>query len=454
MQLTQTNTNGKSHVGSSITDVEYDINLMIGDNNYFKEQSQLSNEQFNQYINGGNVMFPLFMYQKMIESNIIQRDEDNSNYNNSNYNPVTFMIRSIRTKIFCYCGVEFHLCNKSLIFIPYWIQEYLNCHMGYHVQISNFQLSPCSYIKLLPENMDFFKLNNLQHLLKSSLINISAVITGQWLQIQINVIKNNIRLKFPKQYYIYTFQTINRDLQMNVVKLNQYFDVYASISNNQIYLFNQRKVILQSIPVDFNLYPGSSCMNYCYGKECIFDAKLHNLIYCENHIYVQCYEKILELTEKLTLEYIASIPDLTLSTPAAFYGRVFTMQGKLYAHNYNGSQSYSGMLYVLVDNRFKEVKEMPGSFFCFCDNVYVWDYKGFNLCKLTNELELITIINIIDKENQSCTYMEQWCTYYLYRRRQLFNVEYVNKLIIILEQSSQYKTIFRIIQQLIGGLMY
>ncbi|CAL6022251.1 Conserved_hypothetical protein [Hexamita inflata] len=191
---------------------------------------------------------------------------------------------------------------------------------------------------------------------------------------------------------------------MNVVKLNQYFDVYASISNNQIYLFNQRKVILQSIPVDFNLYPGSSCMNYCYGKECIFDAKLHNLIYCENHIYVQCYEKILELTEKLTLEYIASIPDLTLSTPAAFYGRVFTMQGKLYAHNYNGSQSYSGMLYVLVDNRFKEVKEMPGSFFCFCDNVYVWDYKGFNLYKLTNELELITIINIIDKENQYVTW--------------------------------------------------
>ncbi|CAL6024436.1 Conserved_hypothetical protein [Hexamita inflata] len=201
-------------------------------------------------------------------------------------------------------------------------------------------------------------------------------------------IQVQMQIASTRRCHVHQPEILHNNLLMNVLKLNQFFDVYASICNDHIYLFNYRKEILRKIPVDFHLYPGSTYKNYCYGKECVFYPQLHNVVYCGSHIYLQYYEKVLELTEDLTLKFIATIPNLTINSAEAFYGRLFSMNGKLYAHNYNGSKSYSGMLHVLENSTFKEVKEMPGYFFQFNDNVYVWDYKTQSVGKLSNSLKL------------------------------------------------------------------
>ncbi|CAL6022185.1 Conserved_hypothetical protein [Hexamita inflata] len=209
-----------------------------------------------------------------------------------------------------------------------------------------------------------------------------------------------VQIASTKRCYVHQPEILHNNLLMNVLKLNQFFDVYASISNDHIYLFNQKKEILRKIPVDFHLYPGSTYKNYCYGKECVFYPQLHNMVYCGSRIYLQYYEKVLELTEDLTLKFIATIPNLTINSAEAFYGRLFSMNGKLYAHNYNGSKSYSGMLHELKNGVFIEVKEMGGSFFQFGDKVFVWNYKEQTLSKLSENLELTKI-------DVNCKQMEQ-----------------------------------------------
>ncbi|CAL6024424.1 Conserved_hypothetical protein [Hexamita inflata] len=204
-------------------------------------------------------------------------------------------------------------------------------------------------------------------------------------------IQVQLQIASTRRCHVHQPEILHNNQLMNVLKLNKFFDVYASISNDHIYLFNQKKEVLRKIPVDFHLYPGSTYKNYCYGKECVFYPQLHNVVYCGSHIYLQYYEKVLELTEDLTLKFIATIPNLTINSAEAFYGRLFSMNGKLYTHNYNGSESYSGMLHELQNGVFVEVKEMGGSFFQFGDKVFVWNYKEQTLSKLSENLELTRI---------------------------------------------------------------
>ncbi|CAL6024404.1 Conserved_hypothetical protein [Hexamita inflata] len=204
-------------------------------------------------------------------------------------------------------------------------------------------------------------------------------------------IQVQLQIASTRRCHVHQPEILHNNQLMNVLKLNKFFDVYASISNDHIYLFNQKKEILRKIPVDFHLYPGSTYKNYCYGKECVFYPQLHNVVHCGSHIYLQYYEKVLELTEDLTLKFVATIPNLTINSAEAFYGRLFSMNGKLYAHNYNGSESYSGMLHELQNGVFVEVKETGGSFFQFGDKVFVWNYKEQTLSKLSENLELTRI---------------------------------------------------------------
>ncbi|CAL6024358.1 Hypothetical_protein [Hexamita inflata] len=109
-------------------------------------------------------------------------------------------------------------------------------------------------------------------------------------------------------------------------------------------------------------------------------------------MYIQHYSNVYQLNDNLTLSYVTNIPNLTIDSPNAWSGRIFSLDDNLYAHNYNGSASYCGMLHILENNTFREVMEMTGTFFHFGNNVYVWDYRNYSLSKLSSDLQLTTIV--------------------------------------------------------------
>ncbi|CAL6088975.1 Conserved_hypothetical protein [Hexamita inflata] len=176
------------------------------------------------------------------------------------------------------------------------------------------------------------------------------------------------------------------DMLMNVVKLSEF--TFLVIQDNTITITNREKQILKQIRVDFDLYPGTSHPNYCYGKPFDFSPQLHQVVRCAGRIYLQYFDSVLELTSELTLKKVAVIPGLTKSTPEAFACRLFSLNGNLFAHNYNGSGNYNGTIYKLENGLFRrQDADISGHFIQFCDKVFVFDYKKGHMYQLTNNLE-------------------------------------------------------------------
>ncbi|CAL6088974.1 Conserved_hypothetical protein [Hexamita inflata] len=175
------------------------------------------------------------------------------------------------------------------------------------------------------------------------------------------------------------------DMLMNVVKLSEF--TFLVIQDNTITITNREKQILKQIRVDFDLYPGTSHPNYCYGKPFDFSPQLHQVVRCAGRIYLQYFDSVLELTSELTLKKVAVIPGLTKSTPEAFQGRLFSINNQLYVHNYNGGYNYNGTVYRLVNGVFEAQNIDFTGYFCqFCDKIMLFDYKYDSVYMLNSQL--------------------------------------------------------------------
>lgn len=66
--------------------------------------------------NGGKVILPQSIMTTLVDKNLLNSSD-----------PIQFRIHSIKSKILCLCGIlDYHNKGDDIIFIPDWMQEYMN----------------------------------------------------------------------------------------------------------------------------------------------------------------------------------------------------------------------------------------------------------------------------------------------------------------------------------------
>ncbi|CAL6024434.1 Putative_ubiquitin fusion degradation protein [Hexamita inflata] len=232
-----------SHIGQKMKkqtgfEVGYSKALVLGDNRRLKQ----TRAQSNAYQNGGKVTLPQHMLEDMTNKNLLDSDR-----------PVQFRIHSTRTSIVCLCGVnDFHMFEKEQIFIPDWMQEYMDCKPGDNLFFSDIKLSPCTFLKFKPESCDFYELKDHENLLNSMLPNFSAICQGQWLCLTIDekqhwlqvlecqptfasLINTNVKVDFQSADGLEQYETQkNAELELNKFKVEDFFQIGGTQNNLKV----------------------------------------------------------------------------------------------------------------------------------------------------------------------------------------------------------------------------
>lgn len=100
--------------------------------------------------------------------------------------PIQFRLHSIKSKILCLCGIlDYHNKGDDLIFIPDWMQEYMNASEGDNIFFSEIKLQKLTYLKLKPESCDFYEIHNHEMQLTNALQNYSGICQGQWIRLKL-----------------------------------------------------------------------------------------------------------------------------------------------------------------------------------------------------------------------------------------------------------------------------
>ncbi|CAL6042326.1 Conserved_hypothetical protein [Hexamita inflata] len=166
------------------------------------------------------------------------------------------------------------------------------------------------------------------------------------------------------------FQTLKLHQLINIVKIDACSDLYLSVKQNKIKLFNQQLQLLREYDIGWCHYEqrNSIQQSYTYYDLTKEDfPQLLQAVICQGKIYFQYMEYIYVLTSN-TIQRVAQIPGVKLNEYDSFHGRLFSFNNTLYVSN------RSGYLYQLSDSKLKLVKQFSGNFFQFCNNVIVWNY--------------------------------------------------------------------------------
>ncbi|CAL6024202.1 Conserved_hypothetical protein [Hexamita inflata] len=204
--------------------------------------------------------------------------------------------------------------------------------------------------------------------------------------------QKNMQQRRVVQYY----NILNNVQLLNLVTLTQFKDIFAVVEDNFIYIINQQKQVIKQIEVDYNVYQGVKQASICYGNEVQIHAQLHNVVFCANKVYLQYYNKILELTPNLELKYAFIIPDLNMNTQESFICRLFTLNNQLYVHNYDGSSEYQGNVYVFDGKQLTFVMQQSGYFVQSRESVVIWDHRANKLLLLSPDLQVTLIRDIMN----------------------------------------------------------
>lgn len=101
-----------------------------------------------------------------------------------------------------------------------------------------------------------------------------------------------------------------------------------------MYIIDENRNVLASHPDDLFLYTKKlgNLEDICEKKTCVWHSNMYHSVYCAGIYYIQIFDYVYQVSDS-GLVFVDSIPELDLKASVSFYGKIFSMNNKLYASN-------------------------------------------------------------------------------------------------------------------------
>ncbi|CAL6083040.1 Conserved_hypothetical protein [Hexamita inflata] len=232
---------------------------------------------------------------------------------------------------------------------------------SYGIQLSTQYLSQFIGIDQLNE-LNKSQVSYFSQLMKQSIYQKLIVTCCQKIISSLSISKQNSllrELQLSQEQSYYKENTLSlQELAFVTPITNSQQQIYLTLYNNAIYVIDQQIQVLQQYYIDFQFYIGLTRKHQFYSTTIQFGFQ-YQTIYNNGQIYLIYFDQLYVLSNSNLIK-VANVPDFNTELEcSSSYGNIFSLNGTIYVQN-NIKQ-----IFVLIQNSFKFVKEVPENFIQF-----------------------------------------------------------------------------------------
>lgn len=121
---------------------------------------------------GGKIILPPSALDQLTRLNIVY--------------PMLFKLTNKKTHRITHCGVLEFVAEEDLVYIPYWMMQYLLLEEGDLLQVESVSLPVATFSRFQPQSPDFLDITNPKAVLENALRNFACLTTGDVIAINYN----------------------------------------------------------------------------------------------------------------------------------------------------------------------------------------------------------------------------------------------------------------------------
>ncbi|KAG8236654.1 hypothetical protein J437_LFUL014502 [Ladona fulva] len=122
--------------------------------------------------NGGKIIMPPSALDQLTRLNIVY--------------PMLFKLTNKKTNRITHCGVLEFVAEEGLVYIPYWMMQYLLLEEGDNLQVESVALPVATFSRFQPQSPDFLDITNPKAVLENALRSFACLTTGDVIAIKYN----------------------------------------------------------------------------------------------------------------------------------------------------------------------------------------------------------------------------------------------------------------------------
>lgn len=121
---------------------------------------------------GGKIIMPPSALDQLTRLNIVY--------------PMLFKLTNKKTNRITHCGVLEFVAEEGLVYIPYWMMQYLLLEQGDNLQVESVSLPVATFSRFQPQSPDFLDITNPKAVLENALRSFACLTTGDVIAIKYN----------------------------------------------------------------------------------------------------------------------------------------------------------------------------------------------------------------------------------------------------------------------------
>ncbi|XP_071448125.1 ubiquitin recognition factor in ER-associated degradation protein 1-like [Hetaerina americana] len=121
---------------------------------------------------GGKIIMPPSALDQLTRLNIVY--------------PMLFKLTNKKTNRITHCGVLEFVAEEGLVYIPYWMMQYLLLEEGDNLQVESVSLPVATFSRFQPQSPDFLDITNPKAVLENALRSFACLTAGDVIAIKYN----------------------------------------------------------------------------------------------------------------------------------------------------------------------------------------------------------------------------------------------------------------------------